>query len=131
MNKNRKDPFDVNTTVHVHPSSPDVTGKGLWKLSVYGSKDKDGKGPQYQLVDNVLNTTQQKQSLTAGNDLLFGLSPGEIDIQGIGCGEYKFICVDFKKGDNPKPDFDFVTIQTPSHKFTLCMLMQCHEIREY
>ncbi|XP_072040242.1 IgGFc-binding protein-like [Amphiura filiformis] len=122
-----KDSFVANTTVDFASNSPDVSGVGLWKLSIYGSKTTDGSGEPFQRIEQVLTETQQAQSLEGANSIFFLESPGELDIHFIGCGEYQYICIDFTKGDSPTPDFEFESRQPVSNKYTLCIARVCEE----
>ncbi len=58
-----RDQITVNATVRFSQVSDDIEGFGLWKLSVYGSKNSDGSGEQFQRFDQMLTNRQQAQSL--------------------------------------------------------------------
>ena len=126
-----KDPLSIQATILLEPSSATVSGTGLWKLSVYGSTNAQGTGEQFQRIDQVLSTAQQAQPVVDPVDgpltsIGFLDAYGEMDLIAIGCGEYGFICADFTKGDNPSPDFNFVSLQqADSSKFRFCQEIPC------
>ncbi len=126
-----KDYFVANTTVHFASNSPDVSGNGLWKVSIYGSMHNNGTGQRFQPIEQVLDTDQQSQPLSGANDLFFLESPGELDIHSIGCSEYQYVCVDFAKGDTPSTNFDLETTQPLSYKYTLCIQRPCEQGKSY
>ena len=51
----------------------------------------------------VLNQLQSNQALTDG-PLIFDVQT-TLDMREMGCGIYKYLCIEFTKGDNPQPDF--------------------------
>ena len=51
----------------------------------------------------VLNQLQSNQALTDG-PLIFDVQT-TLDMREMGCGIYKYLCIEFAKGDNPQPDF--------------------------
>ena len=122
-----KDPVDVQATILFSPTSSGVSGSGLWRLSMYGSRNADGTGTQFQRVYQTLSIAQQAQPLDSGS-IAFVSAFGEIDITAIGCGEYKLLCFDFTKGENPSRDFKFASLQgADSSKFTVCSRRSCSQ----
>ena len=122
-----KDPLDIQATVLFSPTSSGVSGTGLWSLEMYGSQNADGTGPQFQRVLQVLSQAQQDQPQESGR-IEFVNAYGEMDVTAIGCGEYNYLCFDFKKGDNPRPEFAFASLQQPdSSKFTVCSRRSCSQ----
>ena len=82
---------------------------------------------QFQSVYQTLTAAQQNLPQDSGR-IEFVNAYGEIDISAIGCGEYRFLCFDFTKGDNPITEFTFTSLQgAASGKFTVCTLRPCSE----
>ena len=122
-----KDPLDIQARISFSPTSSGVSGSGLWRLAMYGSQNGDGTGPQFQSVYQTLTEDQQNLPQDSGR-IEFVKAYGEIDISAIGCGEYRFLCFDFTKGDNPSTEFTFTSLQgAASGKFTVCTLRSCSE----
>ena len=122
-----KDPLDIQARISFSPTSSGVSGSGLWRLAMYGSQNGDGSGPQFQSVYQTLTAAQQNLPQDSGR-IEFVNAYGEIDISAIGCGEYRFLCFDFTKGDNPSTEFTFTSLQgAASGKFTVCTLRSCSE----
>ncbi len=111
-------------------SSSNIRGTGLWKLSMYGSKNKDGTGEQFERYDQMLSPSQQSQPLIIGEGpkitanltfVLFLGAQGELDISKIGCDDdFRYVCFDFMRGDNSEPVFMFKSTQRDSSKLTTC-----------
>ena len=98
----------VNATITFSKSSVDVSGTGLWKLSMYGSKNLEGTGEQFQRFDQLLSNSQQAQPWKDNTELVFVNAKGKLDYNAIGCDrEFTYLCFEFTKGDNPYPDFNF------------------------
>ena len=117
-------PCVVNATVHVANSSHSVNGIGLWKMSVYGGLNDQGEGGRSQNNENILSAQQQNQPYTSGSStLVFTRAQANIALGSLGCGRYKYLCIDFQKGDNPQPDYNFMSIQPRNHKYTYCHLI--------
>lgn len=122
-----KDPLNVQATILFSPISAGVSGSGLWRLGMYGSRNADGRGDQYQRVYQTLTDAQQDQALV-GDRLDFVDAFGEMDITGIGCGEFTFLCFDFAKGSDPSTDFKFVSLKgSDKTTFTLCTRRPCSQ----
>ena len=123
MKPNQKAAFTMNATIGFSEATDFVSGTGLWKLSMYGSANKDGTGAQFQRFDQLLTSAHQSQPLVESTreEMVFVGAQGELDILAIGCGRnFRYVCFDFTKGDNPQPNFDFLSFQEESGKITLC-----------
>ena len=126
-----KDRLNIQATMVFDPSSPSISGNGLWRLRAYGSKNVQGTGTKFQHVDQLLSPTQQAQPLTISDSgfayIDFDVN-AEMDIAAIGCGSYRFLCFDFMKGDRPTPDFLFASPQqADTSKFTVCQERACSD----
>ncbi|XP_072024307.1 uncharacterized protein [Amphiura filiformis] len=117
----KKDQFTLNVTAIFSEVSIDVRGTGLWKLSMYGSKNNDGTGEQFDRIDQLLSRSQQDMPLVNGEALDFVHMKGELEISAIGCDKaFRYLCLDFAKGDRPTPDFSFMSLQSDGSKVTAC-----------
>ena len=91
---------------------------------MYGSKNSEGTGEQFQHVQ-TLTTRQQAQTHFEGY-LEFVQAYGKMDVSSIGCGEYRFLCFDFMKGVDAYPDFNFTSLQKADRsKLTVCQEWAC------
>ena len=123
LKPNQKAAFTMNVTVGFSEATDYVSGTGLWKLSMYGSPNKDGTGEKFQHFDQVLSSAHQSQPLVESTreGMVFVGAQGELDVLAIGCGkQFRYVCFDFTKGDNPQPDFNFLSFQEDISKMTLC-----------
>lgn len=102
-----------------------VSGTDLWRLGIYGSPNEDGSGPRLGHQSQLLNSSQAAMPLNASPsiDLHFAV-PLEFDVGQLGCTDYEYLCLEFAKGDNASPDFNF---RSGSGKavFTGCRLIPC------
>ena len=113
-----KNPIKIGAEVLFSEPYTLVNGTGLWRLDMYGSKKADGSGEQFQRFNQTLSQSLQDQP----SDSLMQLkgARGEIDFYAIRC-QYGYLCFDFMRGDNPSPDFTFVTVDpVDSSKLTTC-----------
>ena len=112
--------FTINTTIVFQESSDNVHGTGLWNESMYGSRNDDGSGEQYQLNEQILSITQQNTDLT-GTRLDFIGSEAQLDITELGCDkDFQYLCFSFMKGANPSVAFDLNTFQGDGSRITVC-----------
>ena len=126
-----KDRLEFQTTILFSFTSTNISGTGLWQIAMYGSNNDRGTGEHFQRIDQTLSRAQQSEPLRTG-----GLHPqieftgvyGEIDLTAIGCGdEYRFLCFDFMKGDNPGPDFKFSSWQDSGSRSERSKFTECEE----
>ena len=125
-----KDRLNIQATMVFDPSSPSISGNGLWRLNAYGSTNVQGTGAKFQHVDQLLSPTQQAQPLTISDSGFAYVDfdvDAEMDIAAIGCGNYRFLCFDFTKGVRPSSDFPFTSPQADTSKFTVCQERACSD----
>ena len=88
---------------------------------MYGSVNNDGSGYKYELNEQILSGAHQAKSLIGAANIIFNGAQGSLDMTEIGCEKnYRFLCFDFMKGDNPSVDFTFTSFQEDPSKITLC-----------
>ena len=121
----RKDPVRIDATASFTDTSIDLSGSGLWRLAMYGSKNADGSGDQFQRVENSLSSSQQGLALSNANPITYSNAKAEIDVVAIGCNDFGYICFDYMKGESPNPEYTFRTLQDDPTKFTVCNEKQC------
>lgn len=105
--KNPDGPSDVSFSLTLTPqsSSDIITGSGLWRVGVFGSKVESGVEPRTSYQRQVLNQLHTSQPLGGSAPTTFDIQT-QMDMREMGCGPYKYFCVEFAKGDNPQPDFN-------------------------
>nr|XP_054751416.1 collagen alpha-1(I) chain-like [Lytechinus pictus] len=103
-------PLTIDADVLFDPESPDVAGDGLWQLGVFAANDPTGSGPRRHEVTQTLDPFNQAMPLEEGGPLEFGgIDVPNFPIDDLGCDEYRWLCIEFKKGVSPNPDFGFTT----------------------
>lgn len=104
-------------------SLQELSGSGLWKLSVYSSEtDVAAVGaPDFA---QVLSAEQSSASLSGG--MLF-VQGDEVVVDGMGgcSGEKSFVCYLFDQGDSPNPEFTLASTFTGCLNFDL----KCEKVR--
>ncbi|XP_071823315.1 uncharacterized protein [Apostichopus japonicus] len=104
-------PIFIETSVDVEPYSREVTGVDLWQVSVFASRDMLGNERRDPIYSDVLTPIDAATTLPQGGPLTFPtLETPPFDVDKMGCGEFRYLCVEFQKGDNPIPDFTYETI---------------------
>ena len=114
--------FSLNATIRLSHASSNVSGTGLWKLSVYGSNNDDGSGDKFQPTDQLLSNSQQALPAVSGQNLTFTDLQGRLDFNGFGCDNpVRYLCVEFSKGDSPNPDFNLTSLQDDPTRNFICI----------
>ena len=101
-----------------HPNSDVITGDGLWRIGLYASDDSDPLGPKYRYQTQILSDEQQSIPLHPDAPLTISGINAKFNVNGLGCGQLNFICIEFTKGDSPQPDFQMPLPQTDSDGVT-------------
>eukprot|EP00057_Strongylocentrotus_purpuratus_P020317 XP_011674791.1 PREDICTED: uncharacterized protein LOC100893890 isoform X2 [Strongylocentrotus purpuratus] len=102
-------PLTIDADVLFEPDSPNVDGDGLWQLGVFAAKNPEGSGPRKDELTQILDPLDESTPLDEGGPLNLDDVEFPFPINEVGCGEYNFLCVEFKKGEAPSPEFKFET----------------------
>ena len=97
-------PHNIQVLVFFNLTITDIVGNGLRNFFLYGSKNTDGSGEQFQR-NEVMEPNQENLPFWKGT-LKFVQAYGEMDISVIGCWEYKFLCFEFINGVGSYPDYN-------------------------
>ncbi|XP_063953952.1 uncharacterized protein LOC129255585 isoform X1 [Lytechinus pictus] len=117
-------PLTIDADVLFEPDSPDVNGDGLWQLGVFAAKNPEGSGPRKDEVTQVLDPLDQSVPLDEGGPLPLDDVDFPFPINEVGCSDYNYLCVEFKKGEAPSPDFKFET-QSGEDSIISCKEQPC------
>ncbi|XP_030828655.1 uncharacterized protein LOC575485 isoform X2 [Strongylocentrotus purpuratus] len=120
-------PLTIDADVLFDPDSPDVVGDGLWQLGVFAANSPDGDGPRRHEVTQLLDPFNEALPLEDGGPLEFGKLDVDFPIDDIGCDEFRWLCVEFKKGEAPTPDFKFET-ETGEDSIISCKEQPCRGV---
>ncbi|XP_071831947.1 uncharacterized protein [Apostichopus japonicus] len=102
--------FIIEASVDVESYSREVTGVDLWQVSVFASRDMLGNERSDPIYSDVLTPIDAATTLPQGGPLTFpSLETPPFAVDKMGCGEFRFLCVEFQKGDSPIPDFTYDT----------------------
>ncbi|XP_072021184.1 uncharacterized protein [Amphiura filiformis] len=120
-------PSDLLIDAIVFTEGPnDVMGTDLWRMGLFGSKYANGSGPRLDYQHQILNSTYASKPLFTWKPISLGFLVGvQFDVGKIGCSIYKFFCLEFAKGDNPTPDFNFRSLNGPA-TFIACRTAPCN-----
>ena len=117
----QNDSFSINVTIGFSKRSADISGTGLWKLILYGSKYPNGTGTKFQPTNQLLSKTQEARSIMSGENVTFFDISGEFEFTAVGCDdEFRFLCFDFMKGDQPDPKFIMESLDEDTSRMNLC-----------
>ncbi|XP_041459601.1 uncharacterized protein LOC121411135 [Lytechinus variegatus] len=98
-----------------------IHGSGLWRVGLFSSGQRDGRGVRHQYVRQILNEYETSRELTVSLPLRFDLNT-DFNMEGIGCGDTRYICIEFTKGDRPRPNFN---LPMTNNHFINCHLYRC------
>ncbi len=76
-------------------------------MGIFGSTNIDGHGPRHDYKQQILGPFEQGNPLIPPNFLTFDIET-EFDIKSVGCNKFKYVCLEFDKGDRPSLEFDLV-----------------------
>lgn len=74
-------------------------------MNLFGSGTKTGKGKRFELQEQIATAQMAGATLGASKSVVFSGMETEIDIGAIGCGDVPFLCLEFRKGERPKPNY--------------------------
>ncbi|XP_022088423.1 uncharacterized protein LOC110978061 isoform X2 [Acanthaster planci] len=126
----RQTPVSFNGELITSPRSRDLSGSGLWKMGMYGSRSPDGDpSDRFGYVSQALNPAGAGTTLMGGTPMAIRDQQVDFDIGSIGCNEYGYVCAEFTKGDSPNPDYKFKVVgrsDVPStNVLTSCKKQEC------
>ena len=124
-------PLTIDADVNFDPESPEVVGQGLWQLGVFASRAADGAGPRRHEVSQTLDPYNEALPLEDGGPLDFNnINVPNFPIDELGCDDYGFLCVEFKQGRSPQPQFKFDT-ESGDESIISCKPHACKGILDF
>ncbi|XP_072173532.1 uncharacterized protein [Diadema setosum] len=120
-------PLTLTADVNFDPESPDVNGLGLWELGVFAAREPDGSGPRRDEIRQTLDPFNEAKPLEEGGPLEFDGIKTNFPIDELGCDDYRYLCVEFRKGQRPSPDFKFETA-TEGDTIISCKEQECRGV---
>lgn len=120
-------PLFINAVAHFTSSSSSVSGTGLWRLGIFGSKNELGTGERFNYVQQTLPAHDANMPLVDGNDIKYADAMAEFDIAAIGCNGFNYACMELTKGNDPSPDFTHSVLDDEDGDdiLTLCEMATC------
>ncbi|XP_071496955.1 uncharacterized protein [Diadema antillarum] len=103
------------------PTTEYIHGTGMWRVGLFSAASRDGSGVRQNYVRQVLNEYEAARDLTASSPLRFDLNT-HIDLREVGCGNARYLCLEFAKGDRPRPNFN---LPIANNHFVDCKLYRC------
>lgn len=99
----------IDATVTFEDTRTIISGDNLWKLNVFGSDDREGLGNRIGMDRQILSSRDASTTLMTEFPLSFDAVDTRFDFSTIGCNEYRYLCLEFERGDDPTPPFVFRT----------------------
>ena len=116
--------MNVDAEVTFDELSRELDGSGLWKLNIFGSKNKNGKGERFDEKTQIATPDKASAPLIKGRSVRFPQMETTMDMGTIGCTEVNFLCVEFMKGDRPRPDY--VMVIEDGNSLINCKAAECN-----
>ncbi|KAJ8019980.1 hypothetical protein HOLleu_41785 [Holothuria leucospilota] len=121
-------PLKGDVLVDVTPSSRDLEGNSLWKLTTYASSTPNGDSPVLPIFEQVLSPSQSGTPLLDGGPLIFeNIETPPYPVDKLGCGESKYLCFELRKSEESEIDYAFKTT-TGEDVLRECMLQECEAV---
>ncbi len=101
-------PSNITLQVTILPSdqTDTIVGANLWRLGIFFSKATNGQGLRHRYDQQILPQEYADWPLAPRQPLLFLDVTTLIDVTGLGCNAWRYVCIEFAKGANPIPDFE-------------------------
>lgn len=113
----------LRITAPISNTSDTINGRGLWKVALFGSVDSLGSEPRFDYHHQILRQEDQNEVALPGRNLSFN-SIIDFDLMGVGCSQYKYLCIDFSKGESPVPDF-YLPLSGGASSIKSCQRARC------
>lgn len=97
----------IDNNVAFRAGNPTLSGMGLWRMGVFGSRNMQGSGDKFGYVAQTLSRPQQSTTLEENDALEVMDAVTDFEIGSIGCNDYGYVCVEFTGGDAPSPTYFF------------------------
>lgn len=99
-------PLTIDAQIEVDPKSRSLIGNGLYEMSVFVASDPEGSDRKSPSFDQVLTPAQMSTNLPRGGPLrISNIKTPPLVVEQLGCGEFRYLCVEFRKGANSNPDY--------------------------
>ena len=120
----------LDNTVFFKEGNPELSGSGLWRMGLYGSKSADGSGDRFGYVSQTLSSAQAGTTLNANSALQIDDAVTDFEIGSVGCNDYGYTCVEFTGGDDPDPNYFFrvegaIDASKEANTITKCKEQEC------
>ncbi|XP_072174093.1 uncharacterized protein [Diadema setosum] len=120
----------LDSTVFFRENNPELTGSGLWRMGMYGSRNADGSGERFGYVPQALSAAEAGTTLGANSPLEFMNVETDFEIGSIGCNDFGYVCLEFTGGDDPQPSYFFrvdgaVDGSKEANTLTRCREQEC------
>ena len=96
----------VNVITRFHDDLGTIKGQGLWRLGLFFSSSRFGRGDRLRYDPQILPAKYADMKMDPREQMVFQDVTTHIDISGLGCGRWRYVCVEFGKGENASPDFE-------------------------
>ncbi len=111
---------DVSTT----DDSRTVDGLRLWQLGMFVSTAPDGSGRREAVRTQILDGYNQARPLSPPSPIDFEFSGVRLDMNPLGCTDFRYLCLEFGKQAGSDPEFSFATA-TGGDTLVSCKEVQC------
>ena len=121
-------PLRISAEMSSTPESPALSGSGLWKANLFGSRNMDGSGDRVAERTQILDGYNQAKPLVEGGvPIEFTDITTNFPMEELGCGDVNYLCLELTKGDYPNPKYPFAT-STGEESVINCKEEECRGI---
>ncbi len=113
----------LRVTAPISNTSDSVSGRGLWRVALFGASDSIGGEPRFDYHHQILRQEDQNEAAAPYTNLSFNANT-DFDLMGIGCMQYLYLCIEFAKGDNPVPAF-YLPLNGGESSIVSCQRAKC------
>lgn len=99
-------------------------GVGMWRVGIFGSSDPAGFGQRYFEVNQTLNSDKASMAKIGRH---MDIRNVNFQVGSIDCDRVRYVCVEFAKGDKPKPPF-IMQMDNDSERSSSKSLISCKEL---
>ena len=90
---------------------------------MFGSDDSIGSEPRFDYHHQILREEDQNRAAVPHFNMSFNAIT-DFDLMGVGCVQYKYVCIEFAKGENPEPDF-YLPLNGNDKSIISCQRAKC------
>lgn len=100
--------FGLDIEIERKLTSRFVRGEGLWNLGAWVSANEDGSGQRRSFAENIFTEEDAAKEYFKPDypPWQWGKLRHTLRFQGGSCEDFRYLCVEFGEGENPRPTYE-------------------------